>query len=304
VKFDYILLEYIQTFIFGLVFNPTLKCGASGRALVLGLGAGTMANVIHSRLESYVVEVFEISENVREAAQQHLGVPTNDERFVLHMKDALRAFEGAAHSQKYDLIVFDAYQPGPSMPASLVTQEYISLLASHLTPTGVFVLNFCLPFYDNAAQLEVMERFRNAFAHLHYLETTPTSKILIGYQFAKRAIEEVKEQHLSLVEGSCGWPSQTRGANYHVYLPATDWHQIWLRGLHQEASQYYCESRRLSKSYCQWFLPRNELRKLAPEAHFASYEQESALQEAKGNLEKAARILKRENRLKKQNSEN
>jgi hypothetical protein len=303
-NFDEILLEYVQTFVYSLLYNPTIKCDARGRALVLGLGAGTMASVIHSHLENYIVDVFEVSEDVRRAAEGFLGTPTNDDRFKLHMRDAALAFEGAPANLKYDLIVFDAYMPGPRMPDSLVTQEYISLLASRLTPSGVFVLNFCLPYYNMDAQIEIMERYRKAYKHLHFLEATPTSRIVIGYNFSRaRSPSDVLEQHLSMHESSCHWPGTTRAAMYEVYLPAVNWHSSWRRFPHNEATEYYCtQELRVDRQYCSWFLKRDKLWKLAPEAHFASMEQEHALREAKGDVKLAAQIARRLIREKKEKS--
>ncbi len=295
-------MEYVESFIYALLYNPTIRCDSRGRALVLGLGAGTMAGVIYKHLPNYQLDIFEVSEDVRRAAEEYLGAPTHDERFRLHMRDALLAFEGAPADLKYDLIVFDAYMPGPSMPPSLVTQEYISTLASRLTPNGVFVLNFCLPFYKVEEQIEIMERYRKVFKHLHYLEATPSSRIVVGYNFARpRTVNDVLEQHLAMHSGTCKWPATSRAARYELYLPETDWQSLWRRFLHNEATEFYCTRViKLDRRYCAWFLPRNKLWKLAPEAHFASSEQEEAFQEAGRDVNAAAKLIKERANKKKE----
>ena len=146
-------LEYVQTMAVAAMFSPALTCKTTGRALVLGLGAGSVASLLHETLRGLHVDVVEVSDDVRRAAQLHLGTPPEGPRFQLLMQDALTVFETLPAERRYDLIVFDAYMPGPAIPPTLATADYVQKMADHLSPRGVVVLNFCLPFYNLEEQV-------------------------------------------------------------------------------------------------------------------------------------------------------
>ncbi len=214
------------------------------------------------------------------------------------MQDALTVFESVPADRRYDLIVFDAYMPGPAMPPPLTTREYVQKMADHLSPQGVLVLNFCLPFYSLEEQLRVMQVYRDVFRHLHYLEATPTSKIVVAYNWEPRRDRPQVAAQLDAATAACGWPVSRRGLRYHAYLPRDDsWRAVWARALHQETSEYYCATGRLPRTYCSWFTPRHELAKAVPLAYFGSMEQEMALRQANNDWRRAAVIARKQGKL-------
>ncbi len=293
--FQELALEYVQSMAVGLMFSPLMSCGAKGRALVLGLGAGSIAGLLHDTLRNYHVDVVEISDDVRRAAEGFLGAPTDSPRFKLHMQDALTIFDSVPTDARYDVIVFDAYMPGPAIPPPLATAEYVQLMASRLTPDGIVVLNFCLPFYNVKTQLQVMAPYRASFRHLHVIEATPTSKVLVAYNSpTMRPAADVATQ-LDFATAQCGWPSTRRGLAYHYYLESgPGWEKAWPRAVHQEASKRFCIEGKLSPMYCNWFMPRHRLAVEVPEAYFGGMEQEMALRKSDNNWRKAVAMLRAE----------
>ncbi len=59
--FQEITLEYVQTMAVAAMYSPAVTCGAEGRALVLGLGAGSVANLLHATLRGLQLDVVEVS---------------------------------------------------------------------------------------------------------------------------------------------------------------------------------------------------------------------------------------------------
>jgi spermidine synthase len=297
-RFQEIALEYVQTMAVASMFSPALTCDGTGHALVLGLGAGSVANLLHTTLRNLHVDVVEVSEDVRRAAQEYLGSAVDGPRFRLLMQDALTVFETVPSERRYELIVFDAYMPGPAIPPPLATREYIQKMSDHLAPEGVLVLNFCLPFYSLEEQLRVMQVYREVFRHLHVLESTPTSKIVVAYNWEPRREHEAVAAQLDTATAECGWPAVRRGFHYHTYLPRDEgWRAEWGRAMHQEASEYFCASGQLPRAYCSWFTPRHELAKAVPVAYFGSMEQEMALRKAKNDWRRAIPIARKQGKL-------
>jgi hypothetical protein len=170
-------------------------------------------------------------------------------------------------------------------------QTVFQTTGDHLAPQGVLVLNFCLPFYSLEEQLRLMKVYREVFRHLHVLEATPTSKIVVAYNWEPRREHADVAAQLDAATAECGWPAARRDFNYHTYLPRDEsWSAEWGRALHQEASEYFCASGQLPRAYCSWFTPRHELAKAVPVTYFGSMEQEMALRKAKNDWRRAVPI--------------
>ena len=289
--FGKLVLEYIRTMSYGMMFAPQLACDKPGNALVLGLGAGSLANLLHSRFSNYQVDVAEVSENVREAAVGFLGTPQHDARMKIFMDGAESVFLHVPADRMYDVVVMDAYMAGPRIPPSLETDSFVSGLAARMTPGGVLVLNFCLPFYDLANQLRVLQPYRDAFAHLHMIESTPTSKVLVAYNGPIRQDAAAVRARIEQANKMCQYPMEFRGESYQLYLGQENWKQSWERMLHQEATSYFCETNRLPARYCKWFIPRQILAAAFPQYHFGCAEQMKALTKANMDVDKAKIVM-------------
>lgn len=130
---SHIVLEYTRTMAFALTRVRGLHCASKGRALVLGLGAGTMAGFIHAKLPKFSVDVIELSEDVLRAGRAAMGTPADSQRFKVHLGDAADAFELLGDDSRWDIILHDAYMPGPQVPPQCATQQYWQKLSDHLT---------------------------------------------------------------------------------------------------------------------------------------------------------------------------
>ena len=282
------------------MFNKEIvDCNFKGHALVLGLGSGSMANLLHTRLPNFEIDVAEINRDVYEAATQVLGTPISDARLHVHFTDARDIFDKVPSDRMYDIIVLDAYVPGPKIPESISGESYLEKLSNRLSKTGILTFNYCLPFYSPGQQLQYISYFKKHFKHVHMIESTPTSKIIVAYKTEKqRKIQDVLVQQQDMVE-RCNWPKTTRGARYEIYLSDNDWPTDYERKLHQESTRHFCRNKQLDQNYCDWFGDRDRVSEQSGYS-FGSLAIEEALTEAKGDVAKATETLLRKKKEEQQ----
>ncbi len=106
----------------------------AGNMLLIGLGGGSMANSFS--MAGWQVDAVEIDPSVTRVAKKYFGFRSEDCR-VFHGdgRQFLRS-----HSEKYDLIVLDAFGSG-AIPFQLITQQFFMLVREHLKSGGVFAIN-------------------------------------------------------------------------------------------------------------------------------------------------------------------
>jgi spermidine synthase len=105
------------------------------RALLIGLGAGHMATVLHDRY-GVVTDTLEIDPAVAEAASRYFGFTPTGRATVGDARYEIRHLKGP-----YDLIIHDCFTGG-SEPAHLLTVETLSQLRGLLSARGMLALNF------------------------------------------------------------------------------------------------------------------------------------------------------------------
>lgn len=107
------------------------------RALVIGLGGGTLVKQMwrdHPRLR---IDAVEIDAEVVAVARELFALP-EDPRIAVHVGDG-RAFLEAS-DDTYDIIVIDAYDDD-HIPRRLTTEEFMRCAFAHLSPGGVVAYN-------------------------------------------------------------------------------------------------------------------------------------------------------------------
>lgn len=108
------------------------------RVLVLGLGTGTIVETLRAAWPQLVIDGVELDPAVIEAGGRFFGLRP-DERLRVHAAGG-RAFVRQS-DERWDVIVVDVFQNGPYVPFHFATREFYALLADHLTPHGVVVVN-------------------------------------------------------------------------------------------------------------------------------------------------------------------
>lgn len=132
------------------------------RALMIGLGGGTVGRYLQSRDPELDVQYVDIDAAVPQIAQRffffrpgpRMRVAVEDGRQFLH-----------ASTEKWDLIYGDAYI-GQSVPFHLTTVQFLDEVKRHLAPGGAFALNLAGGLGDPFSQAmyrTVRERFDSVY---------------------------------------------------------------------------------------------------------------------------------------------
>jgi spermidine synthase len=128
-----IVLEYVRYVPVGLVFAPDAR-----RALMLGLGGGSIVRLLLPHLPRLQMDVVEIDPVVIEAARLHVGV-VESKRLRVVAGDGRAFIEGT--TERWDLILLDAFGED-YIPFPLTTAEFFRGVERRLAPGGAVVANF------------------------------------------------------------------------------------------------------------------------------------------------------------------
>ena len=116
----------------GLVLRPD-----AAKALIIGLGGGSMAKKYHQEFPEIEIDSIEIDPDVVEVARKFFHFQEDSCQRV-HGGDG-REFLTRA-DDRFDLILLDAYY-ADNMPFHLVTREFFGTARRKMTPEGVLVIN-------------------------------------------------------------------------------------------------------------------------------------------------------------------
>jgi len=141
-------LEYTRCMMAFLLFHAEPR-----RALMVGLGGGSLAKFFHHRLRALATHVVESDERVIAAARALFHLPPDDDRLKVEQGDGVEALA----PECCDLLVVDGYED-EATPAALVSQAFFDAAWSALEDPGALVMNFMDddPHFDR--NLQRMER--------------------------------------------------------------------------------------------------------------------------------------------------
>jgi len=128
--------EYTEYFHTPWVWNRDVR-----RALMLGLGGGSIQRAYQHYYTNVTVDTVEIDPVVVKVAREYFKVQETP-TLRIHNQDG-RMFLNRT-SEIYDLIIMDAYTKsryGSSIPPHLTTKEFFALAGGHLTTNGVLAYN-------------------------------------------------------------------------------------------------------------------------------------------------------------------
>lgn len=125
-------IEYVGYLHLTLAITPEPK-----RALVIGLGGGSLVKQLWRDHLDLHIDAVEIDAEVAEIARELFALP-DDSRISVHITDG-RAFLEASRGA-YDIVVIDAYDDD-HIPRPLVTEEFMRAVYAHLSPGGVIAYN-------------------------------------------------------------------------------------------------------------------------------------------------------------------
>jgi len=129
---DELPVAYTQSMMLGAIYPQHLS-----RALMIGLGAGSMPTYLARFIPELTVDSVELDPGVIAAAKTYFGIRETPRTHLIENDG--RVFLIRSHDT-YDLILVDAFRGG-YVPFHLLTKEFYVLLKEHLSPSGVAVFN-------------------------------------------------------------------------------------------------------------------------------------------------------------------
>lgn len=184
--------EYTEFFHLTWLWNTNVQ-----KVLMIGLGGGSAQRSFLHYYPEVQIDSVEIDAAVAAVATNYFGVPVTD-RHRIHVADG-RVFLRRAR-ERYDLIAMDAYvkhRYGSSIPAHLVTREFMEMARDRLNPQGVLAYNVIGTTHGWKSGIvgALARTMLEAFPYVYY---APASDSLNVVLFATRAAEPktAADQHL------------------------------------------------------------------------------------------------------------
>ncbi len=135
-------------------------------ALFIGAGAFGMPENVSRDFPGATVDVVEIDPAVIEVGRKYFKLDEHP-RVDAHAADA-RRFLHLSGGRKWDMIFGDAYNGRHAIPSHLATREFFQLVADHLEPRGVYVMNIIAAVNGPKADLTsgMVATLREVFPHV------------------------------------------------------------------------------------------------------------------------------------------
>ncbi len=114
-------------------------------ALILGMGTGTYATQLRRYFPRMKIEGVEIDEKITMLAKEYFSFP---EDIPVATYDGRAYLNAMKQDRRYDIIMVDAYQD-ITIPPQMSSVEFFTLVSSHLTDTGVMVVNMNMKSGDD-----------------------------------------------------------------------------------------------------------------------------------------------------------
>ena len=125
-------LDYTRCMMAFLLFHPEPR-----RALMIGLGGGSLAKFFHRNLRRTSTRVVELDRDVVAAARQHFALPEDDARFRVEVGDGVEALS----PECCDVLMLDAFEDELHVPR-LASREFYDGAFLALGEPGALVVNF------------------------------------------------------------------------------------------------------------------------------------------------------------------
>lgn len=127
-------LPYVRAMLSALVFLPDPK-----RALILGLGGGSLARFLLIEFPQCRVDAVELRPQVVELARNYFSLP-KDPRLTIHLGDAAAYVQSGPADHRYDLILVDAYDH-VGMDTNLNAPDFFAPCTQLLAAEGALAMN-------------------------------------------------------------------------------------------------------------------------------------------------------------------
>lgn len=152
----------------GFTLRPDAK-----RALIIGLGGGSIPKKYNKEFPSMEIDVAEIDPEVIQVAKKYFSFKEG-KNLRVHAQDG-RLFLTRT-PQRYDLVLLDAYYTD-AIPFHLTTREFFQLAERKLTPNGIVVANIIGAVTGPGGKItrSVVKTLREIFPQIYVFPTRGTS---------------------------------------------------------------------------------------------------------------------------------
>jgi len=171
-------LDYTRCMMAFLLFHPRPR-----RALMIGLGGGSLAKFFHRRLAGLRTHVVEYDDRVIATARALFHVPADDARLIVEHGDGVEALS----PECCDLLVVDGFED-EATPAAMVSQAFFDASWWALEEPGVLVVNFMDDDPDFDRNLRRIERAFGG-AVIAFQSLRDPNIVVIGLKGAPPGIE-------------------------------------------------------------------------------------------------------------------
>ncbi len=134
---------YWDYFLAAPYFNAGFKPQKLHRVGIIGLAAGTIAHQFTKVYGPVPIDGVEIDPAIVNVGRKYFDM--NEANLHVYVQDGRTFLETTA--ARYDLVAIDAFQQ-PYIPFQLTTREFFTTIRSHLSSTGVVVLNTAHTTHD------------------------------------------------------------------------------------------------------------------------------------------------------------
>jgi len=158
-KPDKVVFPYVRMSFAGLLANPEPR-----RAMMIGLGGGTISNVLTELYPNLTIDLVEIDEAVVKVAREYFDFRESAQTNVIVQDGRVFTRRAKMQGKQYDLIILDAYT-GDYIPEHLMTREFLQDVHDLLTPDGIVIANTFaisrLYDYESQTYASVFDEFIN-----------------------------------------------------------------------------------------------------------------------------------------------
>lgn len=158
-----------QQFLVGPFFNPGKEPADVRRVAIVGLAAGTSARQSAAIFPNATIDGWEIDPKIVSVGRTYFDM--NLPNLNIYVQDGRWGLE--VSTEKYDLIIVDAYRP-PYIPPHLTTQEFFVIAAEHLKPDGVLTINVGRAPADRSLIDGLASTIATIFPSIHVMDIPDT----------------------------------------------------------------------------------------------------------------------------------
>ena len=187
---DYLYFDYVRAVFSAFAFleNPQ-------QVLVIGLGGGTIPQVMHKIFPKLSIDVAELDPAMLKVAETFFDF-SEDGKVRVHIGDGRQFVKRAVlEKQQYDLIVLDAFEEEYT-PPHMTTREFLTEVSNLLAPQGMFVSHKYsgMSLYDHEAVT-----YEAVFGEFYHLKLDSGSRLIFSMKGDYPELEHIIARSMALI---------------------------------------------------------------------------------------------------------